>query len=106
MAGTTGIVTAANGKPVNMRKGPKTTAQLVDRVPVGTQVTVNSYDEGWAQIAYRGAAGYMMTKYLEISAAAPEAVSGALEQRVAELTAAVADLQKRVTKLEGGVSVG
>lgn len=106
MAGTTGIVTAANGKPVNMRKGPKTTAQLVDRVPVGAQVTVNSYDDSWAQIAYRGATGYMMTKYLEISAAAPEAVSGALEQRVAELTAAVADLQKRVTALEGGVSVG
>ena len=106
MAGTTGIVTAANGKPVNMRKGPKTTAQLVDRVPVGTQVTVNSYDDSWAQIAYRGATGYMMTKYLEISAAAPEAVSGALEQRVAELTAAVADLQRRVAALEGGVSVG
>jgi len=75
-------------------------------VPGGTQVTVKSYDDSWAQIAYRGATGYMMTKYLEISAAAHEAVSGALEQRVAELTAAVADLQKRVTALEGGVSVG
>ena len=106
MAGTTGIVTAANGKPVNMRKGPKTTAQLVDRVPVGAQVMVNSYNDSWAQIAYRGATGYMMTKYLEISAAAPEAVSGALKQRVAELTAKVAELEKRVTKLEGGVSVG
>lgn len=106
MAGTTGIVTAANGKPVNMRKGPSTTTALVDRVPVGAQVTVNSYNDSWAQIAYRGATGYMMTKYLEISAAAPEAVSGALDQRVAELTAAVADLQRRVTALEGGVSVG
>lgn len=106
MAGTTGIVTAANGKPVNMRKSPSTQSALVDRVPVGAQVTVNSYDDSWAQIAYRGATGYMMTKYLEISAAAPEAVSGAMEQRVAELTAAVADLQKRVTALEGGVAVG
>lgn len=106
MAGTTGIVTAANGKPVNMRKGPSTTTALVDRVPVGAQVTVSSYNDSWAQIAYRGATGYMMTKYLEISAAAPGAVSGALEQRVAELTAAVADLQRRVTVLERGEAVG
>lgn len=106
MAGTTGIVTAANGKPVNMRKGPKTTAALVDRVPVGTEVEVKSYDESWAQIVYKGAVGYMMTKYLEISEAAPEGDSGALAQRVAELTAKVAELERRVTELEGGVAVG
>lgn len=106
MAGTTGIVTAANGKPVNMRKGPKTTSALVDRVPVGTEVTVNSYDDSWAQIVYKGAAGYMMTKYLEISAAAPDGDSGALAQRVAELTATVAELERRVTELEGGEAVG
>lgn len=103
---TTATVTAANGKPVNLRKSPSTTAALVDRVPVGTSVTVSSYNDSWAQIAYRGATGYMMTKFLEISAAAPEAVSGALEQRVAELTAAVAELQERVTRLEGGEAVG
>ena len=106
MAGTTGIVTAANGKPVNMRKGPSTTTALVDRVPVGAQVAVNSYNDSWAQIAYRGATGYMMTKFLEISTAAPEGDSGALEQRVAELTAKFAELERRVTALEGGEAVG
>ncbi len=106
MATTTAKVIAANDKPVNMRKGPSTQSQLVDRVPVGTQVTVNSYNDSWAQVAYRGATGYMMTKFLEISAAAPEAVSGALEQRVEELTRAVADLQARVKTLEGGDAVG
>lgn len=106
MAATTAIVTVANGKPVNMRKGPSTTSALVDRVPVGTSVTVNSYNDSWAQIAYNGSTGYMMTKFLEFSAAAPEGDSGALAQRVAELTAKVAELERRVTELEGGVSVG
>ena len=105
MAGTATVI-AANGKPVNMRQRPSTTSQLVDRVAVGTEVTVNSYDEGWAQIVHKGAAGYMMTKYLEISAAAPEGDSGALMQRVAELTAKVAELERRVTALEGGEAVG
>ena len=106
MAMTTGKVIAANGKPVNMRKSPNTTSAQVDRVPVGTEVTVRSRDDSWAQISYKGHTGYMMTKYLDISGAAPEAVSGALEQRVAELTQAVAELQRRVTALEGGVAVG
>lgn len=106
VATTTAKVTAANGKPVNMRKSPSTTAALVDRVPVGTSVTVNSYNDSWAQVTYRGATGYMMTKFLDIPAVAPDAVSGALAQRVAELTAVVADLQRRVTALEGGEAVG
>ena len=103
---TTAIVTVANGKPVNMRQKPSITSALVDRVDVGTEVTVNSYDEDWAQIVHRGATGYMMTAYLDIRSEAPGAISGALEQRVAELTASVADLQWRVMALERGGSVG
>lgn len=99
-------VIAANGKPVNMRKKPLTTSALVDRVPVGAEVSVISYDEDWAQIAHKGATGYMMTKFLDLPAEAPGAISGVLEQRVAELTQAVADLQARVAKLEGGGAVG
>lgn len=102
----TAKVTAANGKPVNMRQRPITTSALVDRVPVGTEVDVLSHDEDWAKIRHKGATGYMMTKFLDIDSAAAGAVSGALEQRVAELTAKVAELEKRVTELEGGVAVG
>ena len=96
---TTGTVTAANGKPVNMRKSPNASSDLVDRVPVGAEVTVRSHDEEWAQISYKGRVGYMMAKYLTISGAVPEAVSGDLEARLAALEA-------RVKTLEEGAAVG
>lgn len=101
-----GIVTAANGKPVNLRAKPKASAALIDRVPVGAEVTVRSSDGEWAQVSYNGRTGYMMAQFLTITGAADEAVSGDLAQRVAELTAAVAELQRRVTELEGGGAVG
>ena len=99
-------VTSENGKPVNLRKAPSTSSALVDRVPVGEEVAVTGYDGAWASLSYKGRAGYMMTSFLTPSAPAPDGVTVALEQRVAELTQAVADLQARVAKLEGGGAVG
>lgn len=100
----TARVTSANGKPVNMRQRPNTTSTLVDRVPVGAEVESRGHDEEWSQIVYKGMTGYMMTKFLVFPV--PVAAPGALEQRVAELTQAVAELQRRVTALEGGDAVG
>ena len=96
---TTGTVTAANGKPVNMRKAPNASSALVDRVPVGVAVEVASYTEEWAQISYKGRRGYMMTKYLTITGAAADGVSGDLEARLAALEA-------RVKALEEGDALG
>jgi uncharacterized protein YceH (UPF0502 family) len=67
---------------------------------------VRSGDGEWAQVSYKGRTGYMMAQFLTITGAAPEVVTGDLAQRVAELTAAVAELQRRVTELEGGDAVG
>lgn len=100
---TTAKVTAANGKPVNMRKKPSTTSNLVDRVDVGKTVKVISSNDAWSQIEYNGLRGYMMTKFLEME---QQSEPTGIEQRIAELTKAVADLQRRVSNLEEANSVG
>ena len=107
--GTMATVTAPSGKNVNMRSQPKSGAALVDRVPIGARVEVVESGPEWSGIRWNGKTGYMMTSFLALDRAqeAPQASGdGDLAQRVAELTAAVADLQVRVTMLEGGVSGG
>lgn len=59
----TATVTAANGTTVNLRKTPG--GDLVDRVPVGTKVTVVSQQNGWSRVEYDGTVGWMMDKYLD-----------------------------------------
>lgn len=60
----TATVVAKSGSNVNMRKTPAKTGLLVDRVPVGATVTVNSNNGEWAQIVYNGQTGYMMSEFL------------------------------------------
>lgn len=59
------VVTAENGKPVNLRKAAAISAARICTVPVGTEVDVLSEtDADWAQIRYGEKTGYMMRKYL------------------------------------------
>lgn len=63
------VVHAANGKTVNLRARPSTSAQLVDRVPVGTVVQVaetarNDKNERWSRVTANGKTGYMMAEFL------------------------------------------
>ena len=58
------IVSADNGKPVNLRKTPSIVGKLIDRVPCGDSVEMISYDDKWSKIKWRGKTGYMMTKFL------------------------------------------
>ena len=62
-------VYAENGKTVNLRSRPNTSAQLVDRVPVGTVVQVaetarNDKNERWSRVTANGKTGYMLADYL------------------------------------------
>lgn len=53
-----------NGKPVNFRKKPSTSAALVDQVPVGEQVEVTEQGSEWCSCKWKGKAGYIMTQFL------------------------------------------
>lgn len=94
-------VTAANGKPVNLRKGPGTNYTYIAKVPVGTVVTVNEQAQGWAQVTTGGKTGYMMTDFLafdepEPADSAEETETGAVynpdfEERVISMLEAIID---------------
>lgn len=67
-AGMTATVYAPSGTTVNLRAKPTTAAALVERVPVGTQVTIISESGDWAYIQVGDedhvVRGYMMSEYL------------------------------------------
>ena len=73
---TTATVTAKSGSNVNMRKTPSKTGILVERVPVGATVTVNSNNGEWAQIVYGGKTGYMMSEFLSPGGVSVDAGTG------------------------------
>ena len=58
-------VIASSGGSVNMRKSPSTSAPIVTQVPVGSIVDVYEKGAEWCKISYKGAIGYMMTKFLD-----------------------------------------
>ena len=57
-------VYAENGGSVNLRAKESTTSQLLERVPSGSTVLVNSEGSEWSNITYGNKTGYMMTKFL------------------------------------------
>ena len=58
-------VYAPSGTTVNMRERPNSSGKLLDRVPIGTSVTVNESAQGWAQVTVNGKTGYMMAQFLQ-----------------------------------------
>lgn len=72
----TATVTAKSGSNVNMRKTPSKTGLLVDRVPVGATVAVNSNNDEWAQIVYNAQTGYMMSEFLALGDEGADAGTG------------------------------
>lgn len=60
----TAVVVADNGKPVNLRKQPKKTAALVDRIPVAERVEVLEHGDEWSRIRWDGKTGWMMNDFL------------------------------------------
>lgn len=58
-------VYAPSGTTVNLRERPNSSGKLLDRVPIGTSVTVNESAQGWAQVTVNGKTGYMMAQFLQ-----------------------------------------
>ena len=97
----TAVVTAPSGATVNLRIKPKTSAVLLDRVPVGSQVEILGADGSWSKVKYGGITGYMMSVYLTDNTVTVPVSPGdkTLEDRVASL-------ENRVALLETQSGVG
>ena len=58
-------VTSSNGKAVNLRAEPSTSAKVLCTVPNGVDIDLlTRLDETWYKIRYKGIEGYMMRKYI------------------------------------------
>ena len=59
-------VTAANGKPVNLRAEPSKKAKVLTRVKVGEEVKLEPKpDSEWEYVSYQGKFGWMMREFLQ-----------------------------------------
>lgn len=63
------VVSTPDGKKLNVRARPSTRGTLTERIPAGTEVTVqetarNDQDELWSRISHGGKIGYVMAMYL------------------------------------------
>ena len=59
-----GKVTAPSGGTVNLRKTPD--GDLIERIPIGTTVTVVDYGPEWCKVMVGNLTGYMMTKFIDL----------------------------------------
>lgn len=60
-----GIVSASNGTTVNLRKAPATSAALIERVPVGTEVEIVGSQGEWKKVVANGMVGWMMAMFID-----------------------------------------
>ena len=60
-------VTASSGSTVNMRSGPSMNFGVIDRVPIGTRVSVLLKGNNFWKIEYNGVEGYMSSSFLSTS---------------------------------------
>lgn len=88
----TARVFAESGGTVNLRASASTSGALVIRVPVGSEVCILSSEGNWSRVQYAGKSGYMMNEFLIMDDEEEE--TWTLEERVA-------DLEDRVSRLEG-----
>ena len=58
----TGIVTAETGTTVNLRKTKG--GKLLERIPIGSEVTILDYGEEWCQVIAGGLKGWMKTAFI------------------------------------------
>ena len=58
------IVTANNGRTVNLRAQPDKKSTIIGRVPIGDSVQVTEDLDEWSKVSWNGKTGYMMTGFL------------------------------------------
>lgn len=60
----TAIVVSDDGNPVKLRPTASTSQPYVEKIPVGTTVSVLEKGEEWSKVTALGKTGYIMTKFL------------------------------------------
>ncbi len=55
---------ALSGSTVNMRAKESTSSALVERIPIGEEVTIKNHGETWCYVTWKGKKGYIMTQFL------------------------------------------
>lgn len=97
-------VTATSGSTVNMRVSPSTSAKLVERVPVGSQVTILEDRGQWCKIAYGSKEGWMLSNYLDYDGS-PDDTNNESEyqQAINQIAPLVIRIQEIIDQLQGGV---
>ncbi len=88
-------VIADSGTTVNLRTKAKTSAALVDRVPVGARVAVLGTCGSWTKVQFGSRTGYMMTKFLIAEEDQDPDEELTLEERVIRLERRVALLEAK-----------
>ena len=86
-------VIADSGSTVNMRTKAKSSAPLVERVPLGARVEVIGTCGSWTKVKFGSRIGYMMTKFLTAEVDQEPDEDLTLEERVARLERRVALLE-------------
>ena len=86
-------VIADSGSTVNMRTKAKSSAPLVERVPLGARVEVLGTCGSWTKVKFGSRSGYMMTKFLTAEQEQESDEDLTLEERVARLERRVALLE-------------
>lgn len=61
---TAKVINVNGGSYVNLRKSPSLTASIIDRIDVGSRITVLSHDTDWCRVSIDGREGYMSTWFL------------------------------------------
>ena len=86
-------VIADSGSTVNMRTKAKSTAALVERVPLGARVEVLGTCGSWTKVKFGSRAGYMMSQFLTAEEPLEPDEDLTIKERVTRL-------EKRVAMLE------
>lgn len=61
---TARLVNVNGGKIVNFRSGPSLNAKIIDRIAVGTEVTVVEHGTDWCKVDVNGQEGYISTWFM------------------------------------------
>ena len=85
----------AKGSTVNMREKPTTTADIITRVPVGSDILVTKDQGQWCEILYDDETGWMMSNYIEYVHQEDETDSLTAEDHE-QIDKALSEIQKQV----------
>ena len=86
-------VIADSGSTVNMRTKAKSSAALVERVPIGARVELLGTVGSWTKVKFGSRIGYMMTRFLTAEQDQEPDEDLTLEERVTRLERRVALLE-------------